>query len=55
MKEIKLCTRASYIVFLFVKTENNNFIKEIKYVFHAFISGKNLGKVYENTVAGKNP
>ena len=25
--------RASYIVFLFVKTENNSFIKEIKHVF----------------------
>ena len=30
--------RASYIVFLFVKTENYNFIKEIKYVFRAFIA-----------------
>ena len=26
MKEIKVNIRASYIVFLFVKTENNNFI-----------------------------
>ena len=32
MKEIKLYIRASYIVFFFVKTENNNFIKEIKHV-----------------------
>ena len=32
MKEIKVYIRASYIVFLFVKTENNNFIKEIKHV-----------------------
>ena len=38
MEEIKLCIRASYIVFFFFKTENNNFIKEIKHVFRAFIS-----------------
>ena len=30
--------RASYIVFLFVKTENNNFIKEIKHVIRASIA-----------------
>ena len=29
IKEIKVFLRALYIVFLFVKTENNNFIKEI--------------------------
>ena len=29
--------RASYIGFLFVKTENNNFIIEIKHVFRDFI------------------
>ena len=28
MKEIKLCIGASYIVFLFVKSENNNFIRD---------------------------
>ena len=27
--QIKLCIRASYIVFLFVKTENNNFINSM--------------------------
>ena len=37
--------RASYIVFLNVKTENNNFIKEIKHV---------LGKAkFENYRAGE--
>ena len=35
---------ALYIVFLFVKTENSNFIKEIKL-------GENLGKVCENSRA----
>ena len=30
--------RALYIVFLFVKTENNNFVKEIKHVIHSFIA-----------------
>ena len=38
MNEIKVCIRASYIVFLNVKTENINFIKEIKHVFRAFIA-----------------
>ena len=38
MKEIKVYIRASYIVFLFVNNENNNFIKEIKHVVHAFIT-----------------
>ena len=28
--------RASYIVFLIVKSENNNFIKEIKHAIIAF-------------------
>ena len=37
VKEIKLYIRASYIFFLFVKTENNNFIKKIKHVISAFI------------------
>ena len=37
MKEIKVYLSASYIVFLFVKTENN-FIKEIKHVLRAFIA-----------------
>ena len=35
MKEIIVYIRASYIVFLFVKTKNNNFIKEIKHVLRA--------------------
>ena len=38
MKEIKVYIRALYIVFLFVKTENNNFIKEIKHALPAFIA-----------------
>ena len=38
MKEIKVYIRALYIVFLVVKTENNNFKKEIKYVLRAFIT-----------------
>ena len=31
-------TYASHIVFLFAKTENDNFIKEIKHVISAFIA-----------------
>ena len=38
MKEMTLYSRASYIVFFFAKTENNNFIKEIKHVLRAFIA-----------------
>ena len=30
--------RASYIIFLFIKTENNNFINEIKHVVRASIA-----------------
>ena len=45
--------RASYIVFLFVKTENNNFIKEIKHVLPPK-SVENLSKVCENSRAGKS-
>ena len=37
MKEIKVSIRASYLGFLFAKTENN-FIKEIKHVVRAFIA-----------------
>ena len=42
---------ASYIVFLFVKLENNNFIKEIKNVLSAFIvlSCENLGNLLSNS------
>ena len=35
MKEIEIYICFSYIVFLFVKTENNNSIKEIKHVLQA--------------------
>ena len=38
MKEIKVYIPALYIVFLFVKMETNNFIKEIKHVLCAFIA-----------------
>ena len=38
MKEIKIYTCDSYIVFLFVNNENYNFIKELKLVFRAFIA-----------------
>ena len=38
MKDILVYKLASYIVFLFVKMENNNFIKEIKHVIIAFIA-----------------
>ena len=37
MKEIKVYVRALYIVFLFVKTENINFIKEIRRVLRALL------------------
>ena len=36
-EEIKVYKRASYIVFLFVTTENKNLITEIKHVLRAFI------------------
>ena len=35
MKEIKLYKLASCIIFLFVKSKCNNFIKEIKHVLRA--------------------
>ena len=38
IKEIKVYTGASQVVVFFVKTENNNFIKEIKNVLHALIA-----------------
>ena len=38
MKEIELYIRSSYIVFLFVKSESNIFIEEIKHNLCAFIS-----------------
>ena len=40
-KEIKLRIRASYIVFLFVKSKNNNFIEKLK---HAHSLVKTSGK-----------
>ena len=40
MKEIKLYICALYTIFLFVKSENNNFIKEIKRILPAFIAKK---------------
>ena len=43
IKEIELYKRALYIVFLFLKSETNNFIKEI------------TCKVCENSQAGENP
>ena len=38
MNKIKVYIRASYIVFLFVKSEKNNFINEIKHILPAFIA-----------------
>ena len=38
MKEIKVIIHASYIVFLFVKTKNDNFVKETKQFLCAFIA-----------------
>ena len=35
MKKIKLYIQASHIVFLFVRSENNDFVKETKHVLHA--------------------
>ena len=37
-KEIKVYIRASYMVFLFEKTESNNFMNEIKNLLCAFIA-----------------
>ena len=37
-KEINLYIHALYIVFLFVKLENNNFIKEAQHVLGVFIA-----------------
>ena len=38
MKEINVYIRALHIVFLFVKTENYDFIREIKHVIRSFIA-----------------
>ena len=38
MKELKIYIRPSCIVFLFAKTENNNFRKEMKHVLRVFIA-----------------
>ena len=37
-RNLSIHVHASYIVLFFVKTENNNFIKEIKHVFLEFIA-----------------
>ena len=50
MKEIKLDTCAMYVVFFFVKTENNFIKKQIIHVLRGFIV-----KVCENSRAGENP
>ena len=42
MREIKLFINSSYIIFLFVKTEDYHF-------------GENFGKVCEHSCAGENP
>ena len=42
-----------YILFLFVKTENN--FKKIKHVLYALYPGKKLLKVCENSEGGENP
>ena len=44
VKEIKLYIRVLYIVFLFVKSENNNFLKEIKHFVRAFIACETAAK-----------
>ena len=53
--EIKVYLHASYIVFLFVKTENNIFKKEIKHVLRAFIAWwKPQQSLWEFSRAGEN-
>ena len=57
-KQKILHIRSSYIDFLFVKSENNNFKKkEIKHVLRAINSqpGENLGRDCENSGADENP
>ena len=54
-KKWKFTLRASYIIFLFVKLENNDFIKEIKHALRAFIGWWKLGKVCENSRVCENP
>ena len=55
MKESYVYIHASYIVFLIVKTENNNFIKKQNKLPVPSRPGENLGKVCENSWAGENP
>ena len=38
MRETKVFILPSYIAFLFVKMENNSFVKEIKHFLRAFIA-----------------
>ena len=51
--------RASYSVCLFVKTENNNFIKEIKHVVRAFIAWwkprRTYGRIREQISENQRP
>ena len=48
MKKIKVYIRVSNIVFLFVKMEDNNFIKEMKMFSVLSLPGENLDKVCKN-------
>ena len=51
-KKFKYCILCIvYTVFLFVKIENSNFIKEIKHVLRAFVA---WWKSCENSLTGKN-
>ena len=45
---------STLFVYLSFKTENYDFIKEIKYVVRASIACWNLGKVWVNSWAGEN-
>ena len=53
-KEIKVNLRASYIVFLFVKNENN-FIKQPNMLSKPSQPGQKLDKICANSRAGENP
>ena len=46
MKEIKVYIRASYIISLFVKIKNNNFIKEIEHGLCTFIAWLKLSRTF---------
>ena len=57
VKKIEVYVRVPYIVFLFVKTENHDSIKEVRHVLRTFITWWKLfeANVCEISGASENP